>query len=97
MPGFHPVHSVGRELRKRLKALFPQAEIYVGTHGTSRWSGYHRPFIDVLWHGDPSQKSVETLLRGYASDDYKLTIRQGLTAEDLRQPNGEQRRNDWRW
>jgi hypothetical protein len=81
MPGNHPVHAVGRELRKLLKAAFPGATIDVSTSVAKYWGGSiaFPPRVDVyLWKGpsQPSLTNVEAVLGDYQnSPDYTFQVR----------------------
>src|SRR5215813_9157368 len=75
MRGHHPVHAVGRALRKKLKAAFPGSEIWVSTHGRSGWNASASPSIRVGWLRDPARSAVSAIVEPYQNNDnYKLTV-----------------------
>jgi hypothetical protein len=72
MPGDHPVHAVGRDLRKTFKAAFPGVKFDVSTHGSCRDRPYP-PSIYVSWVNGPATDEVRRAALPYTAD-IKLTV-----------------------
>ena len=104
MNNTHPIHAVGRDLRKKLRARFPDTRICIEPAPR-----YSPPTIFVVWRNGPPRGEVAAFLTDHANrEDYRLCFdhefmcrqcgRGHLTgSDDLPRACSEPNPDDWPW